>query len=163
MTSNEEQSRINELLQQEIHISRQLLGILQSENQALSSNDHDAIRRLIPDKQQAIDTMGSLAQQRQSLLKNAGFSEDKKGMEAFIRQCGLMSRDLLEQYWRQLGTAASGCQRQNEINGIIISASSRYTKNALSILKGQRPGNELHYGPNGEKISTANSTTFAKA
>lgn len=163
MTTTDEENRINDLLQQEIHISQQLLGILQSENLALSSNDHDALRQLIPNKQQAIDTLGSLAQQRQSLLKNAGFSEDKKGMEAFIKQCGHMSSGLLEQYWRQLSTAASGCQRQNEINGIIISASSRYTRNALSLLKGQRPGNELHYGPNGEKISTAYSTTFAKA
>lgn len=163
MTSTQQQSRINELLQQEIRLSQQLLEILQSENQALQSNDHDAIQQLIPNKQQAIDSLESLVQQRQSLLKDAGFSADKKGMDSFIRQCGGISRGLLEQYRHQLITVASSCQRQNEINGIIINASSRYTKNALSILKGQRPGNEVHYGPNGEKINSSYSTTFAKA
>lgn len=159
MSLIEYQAQINSVLRQEIDLSNKLLDTLQSENQALSNNNFDAMQQTAFDKQQIIDTLDSLGRQRESLLRNAGYSGDKVGMYNFIRQG---SSDL-DKNWQQLVSIASKCRRQNEINGIIISAASRHTTNALRMLKGQQPSEKVRYGSKGEAISSSCSNPIAKA
>jgi flagellar biosynthesis/type III secretory pathway chaperone len=163
MSTYEYQNQINELIQQEISLSNRLLENLLSENQALSSNDHEVIQGLLANKQQIIGTLESLGKQRELVLKKTGFSGDKNGMKKLIKQSGDTSNCLLGQNWRQLMAIVSECQRQNEINGIIINASSRYTTYALSILKGQQPGDNVRYGSKGETIHNTYTNPLAKA
>jgi len=158
MPLTEYQSQFRVLLQQEIEFSNQLLKNLQLENQALSNNDIESIQNIAPDKQQIIYTLESLSRQRESLLKNAGFSGDKIGMENFIKQYRSLDQD-----WQQLMSVVSKCQRQNEINGIIINAASRQTTDALSILKGQQSNNKVRYGSKGETINSTYTNPLAKA
>ena len=159
MSLAECQNQIGELLRQETGLSSQLLEILQSENQALSANDLDIIQQIAQDKQQIVDTLESLDQQRELQLQKAGFDIDKNGMKDFLKQCD----DRLNQDWQQLMTVITKCQRQNEVNGIIINAASHHAKDALSILKGQQPGNKIHYGPKGETINGSYTNPLAKA
>lgn len=159
MPLTESQNQIDELIQQEIRLSEQLLEFLQSEYQALSTNNLDVIPQIAQDKQQIVDTLASLDRQRELLLQQAGFDFDKNGMKDFLKQCD----SLLNREWQRLMTVISRCQYQNEINGIIINASSRNAKNMLSILKGQQPGDKVNYGPKGETINDGHTHPLAKA
>jgi len=152
------QTQIRELLQQEINLSTQLLENLQLENQALGNNDLESVEEIASVKQQAIATLELLGRQRESLLKNAGFSNDKIGMETFIKQYLDLDHD-----WQQLMSTVSKCRRQNEINGIIINAASRNTRDALSILKGQQSNDKVRYGSKGETINSTITNPIAKA
>ena len=155
----EDQIRIKDLIQQETGFTRRLLEALHSENQALCSNDFATVEQLTPLKQQIIEALSTLEQQRESLLRQAGFSNDKSGMTKFITQCD----ENIEQDWQILLDIVSECNRQNEINGIMINTASRQTSSALSILKGQLPGENIHYGSKGEALPNTTSNPLAKA
>ena len=159
MSSHEYQVQISNLIQQETDLYTRLLGTLNDENQALCNNDFETVHTLTSTKQQIVDTLSSLAQQRESLLQQAGFSKNKSGITAFIKASG----GLLERAWQALMTKVSECSRQNEINGIMISTASRHTLNALSILRGQQPGDNVRYGSRGEALNIPSSSPLAKA
>jgi len=159
MSINEYKTRISDLIEQETGFYNQLLDTLNAEYQALCSNDFETVQQLTSTKQQIIDTLSSLGRQRETLLQQAGFDTDKSGMTACIKQCG----GQLERDWHSLMAGVSECSRQNEINGIMISTASRHTMNALSILRGQQPGENVRYGARGEALTITSSNTLAKA
>ncbi len=159
MTSYESQQRIHELIREEIALSVQLREALQKEYQVLSTNDDESIRLLAEHKQQIIGSLESLNRQRGAELDKAGYQSNRFGMNTFIKQCG---KTLIED-WQNLINIISECNRQNDVNGIIINASSRHTALALSLLKGQQDGDNPRYGPNGESPNDTYSNPLAKA
>ena len=159
MTSYECQQRIHELIREEIDLSDQLREALQKEYQVLSTNDDESIQRITDHKQQIIGSLESLNRQRETELDKAGYQGNKFGMNAFINQCGeTFIRD-----WQNLIEVISECNRQNEINGIIINASSRHTALALSLLKGQQGEDNPRYGASGKSLGNTYSNPLAKA
>ena len=111
MSLTEHQNQIHELIRQETNLSDRLLELLQSENQALSTNNPEAIQQIASDKQLVIDSLESLGRQREILLQQAGFNNDKNGIESFLEQCnGDLDKD-----WQRLIDVIAQCQRQNEI------------------------------------------------
>jgi flagellar biosynthesis/type III secretory pathway chaperone len=159
MTAYECQQRVHELIQEEICLLDKLRDILQKEYKALNTNNDGSIRDLADHKQQIITSLETLNHQRESELEKAGYQGNKSGMKVFVKQCSEhIARD-----WQQLITIISECSRQNEINGIIINATSRHTALALSLLKGQQGSDNHRYGPNGESQGNTYSNPLAKA
>jgi len=69
----------------------------------------------------------------------------------------------LNSLWKNLLEIATACQKQNQINGIIINANQRHIEQATIILSGIQPEMELRYDSLGETTSERLPRSIAKA
>jgi flagella synthesis protein FlgN len=144
--------QLSSILQSELNISSQLSQLLKQERTALKAADLNLIHQLTQQKQPFIVQLEQLGRQREQLLKSAGFSSGKSGLEAFIANLPQAEADKLNPLLSKLRTVARSCRDDNQINGGIVNVNRQYLVRALSILRGRDPETGA-YGPGGEYTS----------
>jgi len=137
------------ILQAEYKTSADLLESLRLERQALIDADIDTINQLAEKKQPLVLQLEQLGKQRDSVLRNVGFSTDKAGLAAFISNQPQKQSQLLSQLLTKLKQVASACRQQNQLNGGVLNVNRQYVQRAMSIFRGKDPNAEA-YGPGGE-------------
>jgi flagellar biosynthesis/type III secretory pathway chaperone len=136
------------LLAEEIDCVSKLKETLQIERDCLHGNDHERLAAVTAQKQDVVDSLSGMDKRRSALLHTAGYTNDAKGIEAFIRDQSGAVRRQLQGLWQQILELASACRQQNLVNGSIIGMSLRHCSNVMAILGGRDPRDEL-YGPRG--------------
>jgi len=123
---------------------KQFAKTLNDEQVALKSGNADAIEGLIEVKNRQIESLGRLAQQRNQLLRAAGFALDRDGLISWGKksaQAGLIDAFL---------ALADEARELNRVNGQLIAMRLNSTQAALAALTPHRAPSQGLYGPKGQ-------------
>lgn len=159
-TENTNQHDMREVLNQEICATAQLIEALTAERKSTIGADTAALESAVRDKEQGLEQLHSLEKQRLSLMEAAGYSPSPDGMEMYMQQD--QSRGEIFKLWQQLLVQAANCRDQNRENYQLVEMYSRHTHQALCILRGEDPGQEV-YGPAGISRDQHERRSLAKA
>ncbi len=143
---------LSNLLKQEIQHVSDLTEALGAEQSRLGANDHDGLIGVIAQKQAVIDALNRVDKARAELLHAAGYGTDHIGIDSYIDDQPEPYKRQLKGLWRQLLQSVGECQQKNLVNGSIIGMNLRHCAQAVSILCGQDPRQEL-YDPHGNASS----------
>jgi flagellar biosynthesis/type III secretory pathway chaperone len=148
------------IVEREIEQSQRLLDLLRSEYDLLQKGSAQALQGLTEEKKQQLKQVETAVLKHNRFLEQLGFSADRQGTEAFIRQSGEDER--VVDAWHRFSSLLEACQKQNVINGGAVQLNQRHVTQTLDILKGisQR---EKTYGPSGESKPTSTSKSLGKA
>ena len=148
------------LLQQETSAIQKLSVSLQAEHDAIISRNADALELAVGEKQQPVNLLTKLEQERGALLESAGYRASPDGMQDFMQWCD--SQERLSAAWQQLLSLASECREQNRRNHQQAEISNRYIHHALCVLRGEDPERNT-YGPDGDAGEQHNSRSLDRA
>jgi flagellar biosynthesis protein FlgN len=133
---------------QEEVVLKQFINALTDEQNALKSGNADALDGIVDTKNRQIESLGRLAQQRNQLLRKAGFAIDRDGLRAWgqnTAQTGLI--DVFLQ-------TADEARELNRVNGQLIAMRLNSTQAALAALTPHRAPSQGLYGPKGQTSFT---------
>ncbi len=140
----------------------ELRQALVAEYEALSADDTARLANLAVVKQRLSDILGDLDRERSDLLREAGLDLDRTGVLAYLDRQSASERAPLDALWQRIETLTRDCRRLNRINGIVIEKRRRRTLQALHILQGQAPADDL-YTAHGTPPGNGPGNTLAKA
>ncbi len=150
------------LLEDIANYLEQLFHALENEYQALSDNNLPAIEAIAQEKVLLMEQLEDLNKERRLLLEEAGLNLSATGIDNFFNSSTINNNPSLKTLWGSISTLSTQCEKQNNINGIIIDNNKRHTENALSILQGKQQTTEL-YSSKGQSIKMAKKQTLIRA
>ena len=129
--------RLEDVLDREIAVARDLAATLAAERNALTGDSALAVEQQAAAKLQILGNIEELEAQRRGLCA----SPDAPGLGATVAE-----------RWRALMELMAGCRSANDVNGHIIHVRQHQIRELIDIVRG---GPAITYGPQGK--------TFAKA
>lgn len=138
-----------------------LKRLLLEEQQAVAEKREAELQPLLAEKTRLLQDVGALEEQRRQALGDAGWGDDKAGMQEWL-QSQPDGRNLLAG-WTSLLADLRECQLINEANGSIVRQSLEQNEQLLHILRGTSPEEDSGYGPQGQPPSGASSRDLGKA
>lgn len=126
------QARFAEMLQRELGQLTQLEVVLGQEHEALKLRDSAQITQNSEAKQQLILAIETLGRERMALLQGAEQGTDKEAVLAFVD-----AEPQLRSHWDELEALLLRCQKQNQINGMLLEKGKQQTQQLLGILLGE--------------------------
>jgi len=150
------------LLQEIVNYLQQLLLALDNEHKALVDKNIDSIQSIAEEKIVLMEHLEDLNKERRSLLDNAGLDITSTGVGDFLQNSKSPRAPQMKALWDEISNISKQCDKQNNINGIIIESNKRHTENALSILQGKPQNTEL-YSNKGESIKSSHQQTLIRA
>jgi flagellar biosynthesis/type III secretory pathway chaperone len=161
MNNLSEASRVFiEIVQNEIEQSQRLLDLLRTEYTLLQKGSPQALQQLTEEKKQQLKQVETAVLNHNHFLKQQGYSPDREGTEAYLKQSG--DNDRTEETWQRFISLLETCHKQNALNGGAVQLNQRHVNQTLDILKGigQR---DKTYGPGGESRPNTTSKSLGKA
>jgi len=155
-------SKITPLLEDIANYLEQLFHALENEFKALSDNDIQAIQAIAQEKVLLMEQLEDLNKERRLLLEEAGLNLATTGIDDLLNSSKITSSPHLKTLWNNISNLSKQCDKQNNINGIIIDNNKRHTENALSVLQGKQQTNEL-YSSKGQSIKMPKNQTLIRA
>jgi len=150
------------LLQEIVNYLQQLLVALDNEHKALVDKNIDSIQTISEEKIVLMEHLEDLNKERRNLLDNAGLDITSTGVGDFLQNSNSPRAPQMKALWDEISNISKQCDKQNNINGIIIESNKRHTENALSILQGKSQNTEL-YSNKGESIKSSHQQTLIRA
>ena len=140
---------LSQLIETAIVHSKELLALLEKEQQALLAENHDSLEAIIEQKLRISQTLDYVEIQRQEIMTNAGESTDSDAMQSFLlaHQKNSGFKPLLKS-WQKLLDALQKASDQNQLNGILLEKQRQHVKRALNILFEQSNSSSV-YDANG--------------
>jgi flagellar biosynthesis/type III secretory pathway chaperone len=130
---------LEDLLDREIDVARNLQATLDSERAALTGDSPDAVRKLAAEKVALFATIEKLEEERRSLWNGpAGVGS---GIAALVAE-----------RWSALMKLMAGCRIANEVNGHIIHVRQHQIRQLIDIVRG---GPAITYDPQGKTFTKA--------
>ncbi len=151
---------LSSLIEEELELARSMLVLLEGEYEALTDGNPEAITTISKKKLEQLRVMEQHLQQVNYFLLELGLTADTQGAEQAIAQTGPDNK--LQTKWDELRSMEIKLQRQNEINGGIITIGQRRVKQALDILSGKE-GLTGTYGQDGETQFSNSNNLHTKA
>lgn len=133
--------------------SQQLLNCLNLEKHALDNEQLEKLNTLATKKQQLIDLLQDLDQQRAKVCGNENFNQYVSNSD---------DAPLITQ-WELTRSAIADCQKQNEINGRLILKRSQTNLDILTILTGRNQQQDETYNARGNQTKSATLLNNIKA
>lgn len=153
-----------ELLLREMYESMSELAlVLDSEYEALVSQNTEQLQKAAVEKECLSDKIEQLESNRCAMLQAHGLDNDLAAMQQLIQQFTGYDEDALYKIWNMVAELAQECTAKNKLNGIIIETKRRQTSTALSILQGYQADNTELYDAEGSTIPAKNNSTIARA
>ncbi|RDH85229.1 MAG: flagellar protein FlgN [endosymbiont of Seepiophila jonesi] len=154
------QGEFTALLQSEIDESRRLLDILLREHKLLQGASSAPLEQLTAEKQQQMAVLETAVVKHNRLLLHLDLQPNREGSEQLLQQ--LPEAGSARQLWEEFEQLIETCQKQNDVNGDILSLNQRQVSQAIDILRGVTTGQKT-YGPSGESRPDNHSNSFGKA
>jgi flagellar biosynthesis/type III secretory pathway chaperone len=151
---------LHSTLQQELVLVEEFSSLLAREFTAMTARDIDTLEAVNQDKIAVVERLTALEQERNALLKAAGYATGTQGIEPCLRWCD-PQRQLAQPWERLLGLAAE-CRRQMRKNRQLTELCSLHTRAALHVLRGEDPGQDT-YGADGEAGVQLGGRSLARA
>ena len=153
-------TRLLELLEQDINTSRQLLEVLEQEFAALNERKLEQLQQLLDKKQPLLMQLNQNAGTRSTIMRKQGVSADRQGFEQLAAQSAVGEQ--LRHNHSTLNDLIERCQSANMRNGRLIRANQTSVNSALNIIRGS--GNEPSlYDKSGSTGHKSTQRTFTKA
>jgi flagellar biosynthesis protein FlgN len=144
---------LTQTFSREIESLKRFLAILDEEHTQLKDGHIDRLETLDGRKNIVIDELRALGQQRNMLLKQAGYTLDKSGVDAWIKA---HPDDLrLPDLWATFRAQATRVKQVAETNAHMIASKLQTTQRALDIL--------LHAGNSSVSLYSADGFTASTA
>lgn len=125
--------------------SKKLIDILESEQQALLTEDYDSLGTLIEQKLSVSQELDQVEIQRQEIVSQAGYQKDNTAMSELLNaNQDTPATKLLADSWTHLMTTLQAAADQNHLNGILLEKQRLYVKRALNILFEQSPNTDVY-------------------
>lgn len=147
-------ARLSDCLVRQIEAGRILAERLGLEAAALAAGDALAVEQALAPKLAALQTFDTLDRERERLLAEAGCDDLAQTGQWLAAADPRQSSGALA-HWQQLLDLAAECSRQNQVNGQIIQAGLRHTRQVLELLSGRPPEETAPYGPPQARPSAA--------
>lgn len=128
------QARFAETLQKELDQLIRLEAVLGQEHELLKQRDTDALSTNSQEKQNLIKSVDALGRDRLGLLQGAGIAIDKDSLLTFVNAD---TTGELPRLWNELEAVLIRCQKQNQVNGILLETGKQTTEQLLGILLGE--------------------------
>jgi flagellar biosynthesis/type III secretory pathway chaperone len=129
--------RLEDLLDREIEIARNLALTLAAERTALTGDSPGAVEQQVAEKLQLLGRIEKLEEERRALCTTPA----APGIAATVAE-----------RWHALMQLMAGCRTSNEINGHIIHVRQHQVRQLIDIVRGNSP---LTYGPQGKTFTKA--------
>lgn len=135
---------------------QQLLVLLQEETAVLKDNDIPRLEDITLNKIAATEQVEKNELLRVQFLNQQSLDPNQPGQ--WIKNAKLKS------IWNELKDFASQCQKQNQINGLVINGYRNQVKTQIEILStSSLPEADLVYSSSGEGVQQRKSKTLAHA
>lgn len=134
---DELQARFSQILQTELGQLARLELVLGQEFDALKQQNNDALSENLEEKQKLIHEIESLGRQRLELLRGAGQGDDKVAVLAFVS-----AEAELNTRWQELEATLLRCQKQNQVNGMLLEKGKMQAQQLLGVLLGKESGSD---------------------
>lgn len=152
MNDTNAQAHFNDYLERHLANARELREHLQAETAVLRAGDATGVEQLLAAKQAALLRFDALDREREQLLSQAGCGTRPEAIRDWVMGCG----EATALRWRGLLALAMECRQQNQLNGALIQAGLRHTRQVLNLLSGRPPEDSAAYAPAAAiKTSTA--------
>jgi flagellar biosynthesis/type III secretory pathway chaperone len=129
--------RLEDLLDREIEIARNLAVTLAAEKTALTGDAPAAVEKKAAEKLQLLESIEKLEEERRALCATPA----ALGIAATVAE-----------RWHALMQLMAGCRTANEVNGHIIHVRQHQVRQLIDIVRGNSP---LTYGPQGKTFTKA--------
>jgi len=126
---------LSDLIEGELEMARSMHDLLEHEYEALTDGDPELITAISKQKLEQLQQMEQHLAKVNLYLLDLGLTADTRGAEQAIARTGPDTQ--VQSKWDQLRSMEIKLQRQNDINGGIISIGQRRVKQALDILSGK--------------------------
>lgn len=133
---------------------QQLLETLQQEAKVLESNNIEELERITIEKMTITDAVEKNDKQRASFLLDHSLDPLNPGQ--------WLTTDNLKTLWQEIKEVSADCQRQNQVNGLVINSNRRRVKAQLEIFNPSPSSLELVYSSSGETVNTSSSNKLAQ-
>lgn len=153
------QQQMAQILQREGEQVAALAAILESEYQELQERNADRLNEVTADKENKLRELGELAEQRVSILSQAGLGSDREGFMQFLAD---ESSGVLQQEWTEIEAVLKRCQHQNQVNGKLLEIGKQQAQELLSLLLGREAGGSELYDRNGNTSNTFGPNSSVK-
>jgi flagellar biosynthesis protein FlgN len=141
-------SRIEQILDQQIQVATQLAAVLETERDALTGSSPERVSETAADKVRLLERFEQLELERRRVCAEAGMP----GLDAAEREPAAGVTRALSQRWRSLMSLLAACRNANETNGLILNLKQGQVRQLLDIIRG---GPAITYGPNGQTFAAA--------
>ena len=145
--SEDARRRLEDLLDREIEVARELAVTLDAERAALTGTSPESVGQRAEEKMRLLASMEKLEDERRALAAAA-----EQGLPGARVARGTGIAATVAERWRTLMELMTGCRRANEVNGHIIHLRQGQIQQLLGIVRGGAP---VTY--------TAQGKTFARA
>jgi flagellar biosynthesis/type III secretory pathway chaperone len=136
-------------LKTEHGLFRDFYALLETEHEALTRGDIDALVELARVKTEKVATLNQMAASRGRYLTSQGVQRKMADIERWLAAHGGEAGEELLPLWFGMLETARQSQRLNEENGALIAIKLRHNAHALSILQTAATQAGL-YGPDGQ-------------
>lgn len=140
--------QLQAIVEQLTELIQRLHGLLEEEHAALTSQDADRLRAIANSKRLCAECIEDAEAERRSLCQSAGFDFDESGMLEFARWCDPDAG--LEASWKNVMQAAKRSESMNRVNAAIGHARLQQVSDALAVMNGANPGQNLYDAKGGE-------------
>lgn len=155
---NKALEQLDTLLRSDLQSLQELNRVLAREHQALEKNSAESLNELSETKNQLLEALRQRARQKVRLLVEMGFRPDQGASSEFLS--GKDVDPAIQNLWQKAQTGLEICQRQNAVNGRIISHMQRRLSRMADILRGNDRSQRL-YGSAGETHNLNHNSVLA--
>lgn len=142
-------------LNQEVETARELIDLLQEEQNQLLATRIEELEPLVAKKAALVAQLTQYTRNRHESLNREGYEPSLAGMNAWLKDTKDHPEAIkTEKNWRELVTLTQSAKELNHLNGMLISSHMARNQQALSILHGNKPNTGM-YGPDGQPSRTA--------
>ena len=137
---------------------RNLITLLESEQEALRKADADALADVVPAKLAQVNVLQEMGAARSRMLRGAGLSANAQGMRRMLSRCPNPVRARMQ--WDELTQLAADALRRNELNMRLASVQQRHVDRAVGALYAAA-GQDTTYGADGRPHHHASTRALA--
>ncbi len=134
----------------ELDAFRELVQVLQTEQDALIQGDVDQLIELARIKSEKVILLSQLAAKRSQFLTCQGFSADRTGMGKWLEGHNTGGTRGISAIWDELIKQAELSRHLNQTNGMVIETRLRHNQQALAVLQAAAMQQSATYGPDGQ-------------
>jgi len=120
----------------------ELYKILLQEQNALSEKQLDNLEKITQQKTALTQKIEVAEQHRVGICTELNIQPDKKSLGIWLQTQPKLIKQQIAKRWKRITYLGQKCTTQNQINGIMVAHQQRFTRDALSVLRGTVSGQD---------------------
>lgn len=152
MDPNACRAQLARMLSDETNLLGLLAQQLLREHELLVANDVDSLEQAADSRQNSINTLARLDDERRGLCRMLGYSADQLGLSTLLKWCDPSAS--LTAVHAAVATQAQACREQNDRNGALVNARLNRLSGMLDMMNGGN-GSARTYAAKGANRATA--------